>query len=259
MAQIDIEINGSIGWILFNSPDKLNSLNKNMWQQLPEKLNELEADDRVRVIVLRGAGEKAFSAGADISEFATMRQGDAAAHYNKLNNEAFVALQNCSKPTIAMVQGFCLGGGFLLALSVDLRVASTSAQFSLPPAKLGLGFDVRWISPLLKLIPAHLAKEMLFTADRYDAEAGLRMGFLNEVVGADELYDHTVSLAEKIGGNAPMTILNVKRAIDELARNDHHVDFEKLDAMAAQCYSSEDYEEGRRAFAERRAPIFKGK
>lgn len=259
MAQINTEISGAIGWIIFNSPEKLNSLNKAMWQELPQKLGELEADERVRVIILRGADEKAFSAGADISEFATMRQGDAAAHYNQLNNEAFIALQDCSKPTIAMVQGYCLGGGFLLALSVDLRLASTNAQFSLPPAKLGLGFDVRWISPLMKLIPAHLAKEMLFTADRYDAEAGLKMGFLNGVVSSDDLMDLTVALAEKIGNNAPLTLLNVKRAIDELARNDHHIDFARLDALTERCYSSEDYEEGRRAFAERRPPVFKGK
>lgn len=258
LPSITTHIQDAIGWVTFNSPQKLNSLNEAMWLSLPAIISDLEMNSDVRIIILRGSGEKSFSAGADISEFDRVREGDAAANYNALNNAAFKSLQECKKPTIAMIHGFCLGGGFLLALSVDLRIASNKAQFSLPPAKLGLGFDVRWLSPLLKLVPPHIAKELLFTAERYSADQCFQMGMLNSVFDAEKLEAETIKLATTIGGNAPLTLENVKSAIDALARNDHHIDFAAQDELSARCYNSLDYAEGRRAFSERRPPVFTG-
>ena len=258
MPSLTTRIEGQIGWVVFNSLKKLNSLNEVMWRDLPKVIRELDENRDVRAIIFRGAGEKAFSAGADISEFDRVREGDAAKHYNQLNTAAFKAIQDCQTPTIAMIHGFCLGGGFLLALSADLRLASKDAQFSIPPAKLGLGFDVRWLSPLLKIVPPHIAKELLFTADRFSAEDCMSKGLLNSIHAADDLEENTKTLAHKIGGNAPLTLKNVKTAIDALATNDHHIDFAAHDALAQICYNSKDYEEGRLAFAERRAPQFKG-
>ena len=167
---INVKIDGPLGWVLINSPDKLNSLNEDMWASLPNIIKELDQNKDIRAIIFRGVGEKAFSAGADISEFDRVREGDAAKRYNQLNTDCFKTIQECITPTLSMVHGFCLGGGFLIALSTDLRLASTKAQFSLPPAKLGIGFDVRWLSPLLKIVTPPVAKEMLFTAGRFSAE-----------------------------------------------------------------------------------------
>lgn len=259
MATVECEIRGQVGWLIINSPEKLNALSEDMWAALPARVAELAADDQVRVIVLRGAGMRAFSAGADISEFNEVRSGERAARYNQLNNDAFAALQGCHKPTISMISGFCLGGGMLLALSTDLRVAARGAKFSLPPAKLGLGFDVRWISPLVKVMPPHRVKEMLFTGARYGAAELDEFGLLNRLVDDDALEATTTTLAETIAGNAPLTLVNVKRAIDALAVNDQNVDFAAQDALTQRCFDSEDYAEGRAAFAEKRAPVFKGR
>lgn len=259
MATIDCEVRGHVGWLTLNSPEKLNALNEEMWAALPGRVATLAADDAVRVIVLRGAGMKAFSAGADISEFNEVRSGARAAGYNALNNGAFAALQDCPKPTISMISGFCLGGGFLLALSTDLRVAGHGAKFSLPPAKLGLGFDVRWISPLVKVMPPHRVKEMLFTGARYEAVEIAEFGLFNRLVADEDLLATTTELAETIAGNAPLTLHNVKTAIDALAENDQSVDFAAQDALTQRCFASEDYAEGRTAFAEKRKPVFKGR
>ncbi len=258
VPSLTTRIEDQLGWVLINSPKKLNSLNEDMWRILPQIIHKLDQDKDVRVIIFRGAGEKAFSAGADISEFDRVREGDAALNYNQLNTAAFKAIQDCQTPTIAMINGFCLGGGFLLALSTDLRLASRDAQFSLPPAKLGLGFDVRWLSPLLQIVPPHIAKELLFTADRFNAEQCMSKGLLNSIHENDELEAAIINVAKTIGGNAPLTLRNVKSAINALAANDHHIDFEAEDALAALCYKSKDYEEGRLAFSERRTPRFKG-
>ena len=158
-----------------------------------------------------------------------------------------------------MISGFCLGGGFLLALSTDLRVAGRGATFSLPPAKLGLGFDVRWISPLVKVMPPHRVKEMFYTGARYDAAEMAEFGLFNRLVEDAALETTTQELAEAIAGNAPLTLANVKAAVDALMVNDQSVDFAAQDAMTQRCYDSADYAEGRKAFAEKRKPEFKGR
>ena len=258
MSKLTIEVNEGLGWITLDAPNRHNALTAQMWLDLPTAVARLEQDETVRVLILRGAGTKAFSAGADISEFDTLRQGDAAKAYNASNTEAFYALRNCRKPVLSMINGYCLGGGMLLALSTDLMVSSESALFSLPPARLGLGFDIRWMGVILETMPAHLAKEMLFTGGRFQAAHLGAFGVLNHIHPDDKLEAQTITLAKTIAGNAPLSLLSLKAAINDLCQNNARVEYEIHDALTEACFQSADYKEGRRAFAEKRSPVFKG-
>lgn len=258
MVEIRTEVKGCVGTIIIDNEARMNALNEAMWRALPETLREFEQDIAVRVIILRGSGTRAFSAGADISEFDTVRAGSAAEAYNQLNTDCFQALRACQKPTISLISGFCLGGGLLLALATDLRLAATSAQFSLPPAKLGIGFDARWLEPLLETVSPQFAKELLFTGQRISSERAQAVGLVNRVIANDELEEETFAMANEIAGNAPLTVNSLKQFVDALASAERPVNFESLDALTEQCMQSEDYQEGRQAFAEKRTPNFKG-
>ena len=259
MSEITTYSDGPLGWITISAPEKLNSMSEKMWQQLPEAVAQLEKDPAIRVLILRGDGTKAFSAGADISEFDKVRHGAAARAYNEANSAAFRAIMACSKPTISMIEGHCLGGGLLLALASDLRFAAEGARFALPPARLGLGFNLDWTALTLKTLPAPFAKEMLFTGARFSAEALLAQGALNRVFADDELLDKTRSIALDIAGNAPLSLLAFKRAIDDLAALTMLEDRAPHDRATRACFESEDYKEGRLAFQEKRKPNFKGR
>ena len=259
IGHIRLEKDGAIGWIIIDQPARHNALTAAMWRSLPALVGEAEADSGIRVIVLRGAGGKAFSAGADISEFDTAREGEAARAYDALNQDAFDALSGASKPVIAMIQGFCLGGGMALALCCDLRVAADGAQFSIPPAKLGLGYHPRWIKPLLACVSPASAKELLFTAERYGTGDALRMGLINRIVPPDQLEAAVRALAQTIAENAPLTIHAAKRTIDAFAADLAPAQMQELSELAERCMASEDYAEGRRAFLEKRKAQFKGR
>lgn len=256
---VRLEKDGALAWIVIDQPAKLNALTAAMWDSLPAIVAEADGDASIRVIILRGAGRKAFSAGADISEFDTAREGGAARAYDALNHAAFDALSGAAKPVIAMIEGFCLGGGLGLALCCDLRVAAEGAQFSLPPAKLGLGYHPRWIKPLLACVSAASAKELLFTGDRFGTHEALRMGLLNRVTPPEALEAEVRALAMTIAANAPLTIRAAKRAIDAFAATLAAETMADLAEMADRCLTSEDYAEGRRAFRERRKPQFQGR
>jgi enoyl-CoA hydratase/carnithine racemase len=258
-GRIGLERDGAIGWITIDHPARHNALTAAMWRSLPALVGQAEADDAIRVIVLRGAGDKAFSAGADISEFDTARDGGAASGYDALNHAAFDAVAGAGKPVIAMIQGFCLGGGLALALCCDLRVAAEGAQFSIPPAKLGLGYHPLWIKPLLACVSPASAKELLFTAERFGAETARSMGLINRLFPADALEAGVRALALTIAGNAPLTIHAAKRTIDAFAADLAAQRVRELEELVAQCFASEDYAEGRRAFREKRKPEFKGR
>jgi enoyl-CoA hydratase len=256
---LTLEIDGPIAWIVANNPERMNAYTARMWARIPEHVRAAEEAPGVRVIVLRGAGTRAFCAGADISEFERARTGAAAAEYDRLNHEAFSALLSATKPVIAMIHGFCLGGGLGIAACADLRLADGRAQFSIPAAKLGLGYNPRWVPPLLTLAPPAFIKEMLFTGRRFSAAEAERIGLLNALVETDNLEIAVRTLANDIAANAPLTVKAAKLTIDELLRHPENPDNGRLDEAVRACFESADYEEGRRAFLEKRKPEFKGR
>lgn len=257
--ELRLERDGEIGFVIASNPARMNALTAAMWRAVPDAIAEAENDSAIRVIVLRGAGTRAFSAGADISEFDSARSGDKAADYDALNDAAFKALSQCAKPTISMIHGFCLGGGLGLALCTDLRIADENAEFAIPAAKLGLGYNARWVRPLLAAVPPSRAKEMLFTAHRFKVAEAQAMGLVNAIVPAADLEARTRALAQEIAANAPLTVRAAKRVIDELVRHPETPDMKSLDAAIDACFTSEDYAEGRRAFLEKRKPRFHGR
>jgi len=259
VADLKLEIDGAIAWIVACNSERMNAYTAGMWAKIPTHIAAAEADPAVRVILLRGDGTRAFSAGADISEFETARTGASAADYDRLNHEAFSALLATTKPVIAMIHGFCLGGGLGIAACADLRLADPKAQFAIPAAKLGLGYNPRWVPPLLALAPPAFVKEMLFTGRRFSAAEAQRIGLVNEVVETENLEVAVRTLASTIAANAPLTVRAAKLTIDELVRHPESPDTARLDAAVKACFDSADYVEGRRAFLEKRKPAFQGR
>lgn len=250
---------GALAWIVIDNPSRMNALTADMWRALPDIVRGAVEDPDVRVVVLRGAGDRAFSAGADISEFESARTGDAAATYDALNDGAFQALIGCPKPIIAMIHGFCLGGGLALAVCCDIRLADDASQFAIPAAKLGIGYNARWVRPILSAVPAASAKELLFTGRRFRSAEAEAIGLVNRLTPAADLEAATRALAAEIAGNAPLSVAAAKLAIDEIARHPQSPNMAALDAAVARCFESDDYAEGRRAFLEKRKPEFTGR
>lgn len=249
-----------IGWITFNNPARHNAVSFEMWQALPVILTNFAADPEVRVIILKGAGEKAFVAGADISQFKEKRSSEDAVHaYNKAADDASKALQECPKPTIAMVRGYCIGGGTAIAVNCDIRIAADDAKFGVPAGKLGLGYRFVGVKRLTDVVGPQFTAEIFFTARQFNAQEALQMNLVNRVVPAAELEQYTTDYAKTIAGNAPLTLASVKASLIEYGKAPAERDLEKLQRMVDVCYKSEDYKEGQAAFAEKRKPVFKGK
>ena len=258
-GQIETELEGPICWITFNNSSRMNALNAAMWTELPKIVSEAEANSSVRVLVLRGAGTKAFSAGADISEFGTARTAETAKAYDALSDGAFSSVANCRKPTIAMVHGYCMGGGMELAICCDFRYAAEGSTFGIPAVRLGIGYDARWVRPLLLTLSASRAKEVLLTGRRFDDAEALHMGIVTKLLPGDTLEDETRALATMIADNAPLAVQAAKRCVDELAHAPENPDMEALDRLIQNCLDSDDYAEGQAAFLEKRKPEFRGK
>lgn len=254
-----LEIEGPLAWIVASNPERMNAYTAGMWAKFPGHVRAADEDPDVRVLILRGEGERAFSAGADISEFESARTGTSAADYDRLNHEAFSALLAAKKPVIAMIHGFCLGGGLGIAACADLRLADQKAAFAIPAAKLGIGYNPRWVPPLLALAPPAFIKEMLFTGRRLSASEALGIGLVNSLVDTDMLEVAVRTLASDIAANAPLTVRAAKLTVDELVRHPEHPDTAALDAAVKACFDSADYAEGRRAFLEKRKPVFQGR
>ncbi len=253
------EKDGGIGWITFNNPARHNAVSVAMWEAIPQILDDYENDPDVRVVVLKGAGEKAFVSGADISEFGERRNSpEAVAEYNRISGDAHVRLQKCPKPVIAMIRGYCFGGGTGIAVTCDMRIASDDAIFAVPAAKLGLGYAADGIKRLMDLVGPSYAKEIFYTARRFTADEAHGMGLANRVVPAAELESYVRDYATTIAGNAPLTIGAVKIAVAELLKPDDEADLSLADAAVDRCFKSSDYVEGRTAFMEKRKPNFQG-
>lgn len=251
---------GATGFLIFNNPERRNAVSLEMWQAAGEVLQQFAADDAVRVIVLAGAGDKSFVSGADISKFENERaSAEAQEKYAKVSSGMRKVLRGTGKPTIAMIRGYCIGGGMSLALSCDLRICSDDSQFGIPAARLGIGYGMEGLRRLVELTGPSVAKEFIFTARRYKADAALRMGIVNEVVPAAELENTVRFWANGMAENAPLSILTAKRVVDELMKDPAERDVAGCEQLVRDCGASEDFIEGRRAFMEKRKPVFKGR
>lgn len=254
------EKEGAIGWITFNNPAKHNAVSKDMWDGLADAVDAFNADDEVRVIVLKGAGEKAFVAGADISKFEDERASqDAIKAYGDSVTRGYNTVMASAKPTIAMVRGYCIGGGTGIAICCDMRICSEDAQFGVPAAKLGLGYSYEHIRKLVDLVGPSAAKEIFYTARRFNAEEAREMRLANRVVPAAELDGYVRNYAETIAGNAPLTVKSVKAIVGEIVKDPDDQDLDLCKRLYDECFDSEDYVEGRRAFMEKRRPNFVGR
>ena len=258
--QILVSVDDCVGRITLNNPERHNTLSVEMRGALPAALTALDQDPGVRVIVLTGAGERAFSAGADISEFGEQRTTpEARAEYDRGSAFGGRVWSAVDKPIIAMIRGYCIGGGLLVALQADIRIAAEGSQFGVPAGKLGLGYSPSGVAALLELVGPAWTSEILFSARRLDASEAVHIGLVNRVVAGERLDEEVMDLARMIAANAPLTVAACKAAIRELRRDPDQRDLEHVDEMVEACFRSEDYLEGQAAFREKRAPRFRGR
>jgi enoyl-CoA hydratase len=262
MTQMDKMLSrkeGRVGYVIFNNPERHNAVSLEMWGATAQILEDFGKDDEVRVVVLTGAGGKAFVSGADISKFEDERANEEAiVRYNRTVERANAAVYDYPKPTIAMIRGYCIGGGVGLSLCCDLRICSDNSRFAVPAAKLGLGYAYAGLKKLVDVVGPSFAKEIFYTARQFDAEEARIMGLVNRVVPADELEAYVKKYAEMIGDNAPLTIATTKFTIGQAVKEDSQRNLAKSAAMVKHCFESKDYVEGRRAFMEKRKPVFTG-
>ena len=254
------KIEAGIGWMTFNNPARHNALSLEMWGGIGEILERFEVDDGVRLVVMQGAGGKAFVSGADISEFDAKRSNVAQkAEYARASARGGRALATFSKPLIAKIEGYCIGGGLATALNADVRFATPDSTFGIPAARLGIGYDYDGLAKLCRVVGPARARDILFSARRLPAEEALRIGLVNFVAERGALADAVMCYAEGMAANAPLTIHAAKAAVDAWERGGQATDLERVGQLVNACFESEDYREGRRAFMEKRTPRFVGR
>src|SRR6202522_3699731 len=248
-----------VGIVTFNNPERLNAVSLEMWEAAKRALDGFAADPEVRVVVLTGAGGKAFVSGADISKFGSERATlEGVRAYDATTAATFTSIDEFPKPTIAMIRGYCVGGGLGLASCCDLRICSDDSRFAVPAAKLGLGYGYTGLKRLVDVVGPSYAKEIFYTARQFDAEDARIMGLVNRVVPAAELETYVKSITDMISANAPLTIKAVKFTVGEVVKEESKRNVARSAEMVEQCFASRDYTEGRTAFMEKRKPVFTG-
>jgi len=251
---------GRVGYVIFNNPERHNAVSLDMWAATRNILDRFVNDEEVRVVVLTGAGGKAFVSGADVSKFESERGTlDATRHYGATVEEAYAAVQQFPKPTIAMIRGYCIGGGVGLAVCCDLRICSDNSRFAVPAAKLGLGYGYAGLRRLIDVVGPAFAREIFFTARQFDAEEARHMGLINRVVPEAELETYVKNYAETIAANAPLTVKAVKYIVGEAMKDESERNLARCAELVEECFASNDFIEGRRAFMEKRKPAFTGR
>jgi enoyl-CoA hydratase/carnithine racemase len=250
---------GPVGHLIFNNPERHNAVSLEMWQAVIGILADFASDRNIRVVVLSGAGEKAFVSGADISKFENERSNEEAiARYNEAVGKANKAIEQFPRPTIAMIRGYCIGGGLGVALGCDLRICADNARFALPAAKLGLGYGFPGIKRFVDTVGPSYTKEFFYTARQFDAAEALAMGLANRVLPVAELEAYVKKYAEMISANAPLTIEAAKLIVGEVLKDPAERDLGRCTEAVDKCFRSADYQEGRKAFMEKRKPVFTG-
>ena len=253
------EKRGPIGVMTFNNPKRFNAVSMDMWEGVTEILADFLRDDAIRVVIVTGSGGKAFVSGADISKFEDERASqDAVEKYAVAVDAAYNGLHRFPKPTIAMIDGYCIGGGVGIAVCCDIRICSDKSRFAIPAAKLGLGYGYDHIRKLSDLVGPSCAKEIFFTARQFNAEEAMGMGLVNRVVSGSMLEAYVDNYAETIAANAPLTVAQVKRTVGEILKDPADRDLDKCAEMVRNCFDSQDYEEGRKAFNGKARPEFSG-
>ncbi|MGH7917687.1 MAG: enoyl-CoA hydratase [Candidatus Binataceae bacterium] len=255
-----VEHQAPFGWMIVNRPQLRNALNYRAWRRIVETVDELNADPAVRVIIMRGVNSESFISGADISEFPAMRaNADQAKAYRDAPGNATSALSNCPKPIVAMIAGICIGGGLQVALSCDMRIAARGTRFGIPAARLGLAYPLDGVLSLSHIAGPANARDILMSGRIFDAEEAFHMGLLHKLVDPGELEATVRDYATRMASNAPLTMAAAKATIREGLRDGGERDLKKVAAMVTQCFDSEDYKEGVRAFLEKRPPRFQGR
>src|ERR1700756_376237 len=250
---------GGVGIVTFNNPERLNAVSLDMWEATKRILDDFAADDHIRVVVLTGAGGKAFVSGADISKFESERATfEAQRAYNAKSDATYTSIAEFPKPTIAMIRGYCIGGGLGLATCCDLRICTDNSRFAVPAAKLGIGYGYNGLKRLVDIVGPAFAKEIFYTARQFDAQEALAMGLINRAVPSDQLESTVKNITDMICANAPLTIKAVKFTVGEILKDESKRDLGHSAELVEQCFPSHDYTEGRTAFMEKRKPVFTG-
>ncbi len=258
--RVQVWCEGATLHIRFNNPARHNALSVDMWGAVPALLKLAEADEAIRLVVFSGAGEKAFVSGADISQFDDLRaQREAVTRYEALAEDALMSIYDCRKPTLACIRGYCIGGGVNVAISCDMRIASSDASFSIPAAKLGLGYRYSAMKNLVDLIGPGAAKDLFFTGRRIDSAEAKSLGLISRVCPTEGLPALLAEYTAALAANAPLTVLAGKRITAEILKPSPELDSALCQQLILDCFNSQDYAEGRKAFMEKRPPVFSGR
>ncbi|MBI4608552.1 MAG: enoyl-CoA hydratase/isomerase family protein [Candidatus Rokubacteria bacterium] len=255
-----VQHDGAIATVMFNRPQVRNAVSLAMWREIARVAEGLGKDDSVRAVVFRGAGTEAFASGADISEFKEVRKDVATAQaYSKETEAAYRAVRRCPKPTVAMIYGFCMGGGMALAMACDLRFGAEGAKFGIPAARLGIVYGLESTRQLVDLVGPAYAKDILFSARAIEAQEAFAIGFLNRLLPVEELESYTYDYLRKVAANAPFSVRGAKLIIEAAVEDGGVSRQAEIRELTLEAFESEDYKEGTRAFLEKRPPRFQGR